>query len=375
LNVLVLSCSTGQGHNTAAAAVMEALLARGAECTLLDPFSLKREQLAKRVADAYIRNAVYAPALFGAFYKLGGLISSPNGRSPVYWSNTRYARELAAYILRGGYDACVTSHLYPAEALTYLKRKKRVSIPLYTVMTDYTCSPFWEETRPDVCFTPSEEISALCKKHGMAGDCLHAVGIPVRAITRERLEQKACREQLGLPNDAPLIVVMGGSMGGGKMAAVVTELMRRTDNTVWIAALSGSNEALAKKLNKRFGGEARLRVVGYTNQAALWMRACDVLLTKPGGLSSTEAAVTGVPLVLSAPIPGCETCNAAYFERHGMAERAFRPADAAMRAIALLNDAARRENMLLCQREHVFADAADRIAARMFADWERKVKT
>lgn len=374
MKILVLSCSTGQGHNTAASAVMEALSARGAECTLLDPFSLKREQLAKRVADAYVRNAVYAPALFGALYKLGGFISSANGRSPVYWSNTRYARELAAYISRGGYDACVTSHLYPAEALTYLKRKKRISIPLYTVMTDYTCSPFWEETRPDVCFTPSEEISALCQKRGMARDCLHAVGIPVRSQTREYRTKAACREQLGLPDETPLIVVMGGSMGGGRMEALVTELMRLSDSTVRIAALCGSNQSLAKRLNKRFGGDPRLNVIGYTNQAPLWMRACDVLLTKPGGLSSTEAAVTGVPLILSAPIPGCETCNAAYFERHGMAERAFRPADAAERALALLNDAARRENMLRCQREHVSDDAADRIAERMIGDWERKAR-
>ena len=353
---------------------MEALLARGAECTLLDPFSLKREQLAKRVADAYIRNAVYAPALFGALYKLGGLLSSVNGRSPVYWSNTRYARELAAYLHRGGYDACVTSHLYPAEALTYLKRKKRVSIPLYTVMTDYTCSPFWEETRPDVCFTPSEEISALCQKRGMSRNCLHAVGIPVRSQTRANMTKAACREQLGLPHDTPLIVVMGGSMGGGKMEALVTELMRRSDSAVRIAALCGSNQSLAKRLNKRFAGDARLNVVGYTHQAALWMRACDVLLTKPGGLSSTEAAVTGVPLILTAPIPGCETCNAAYYEKHGMAERAFRPADAAERALALLNNAARRENMLLRQREHVSGDAADRIAERMIGDWERKAR-
>jgi len=163
-------------------------------------------------------------------------------------------------------------------------------------------------------------------------------------------------------------------MGGGRMEALVTELMRRSDGTVQIAALCGSNQSLAKRLNKRFGGDRRLHVIGYINQAALWMRACDVLLTKPGGLSSTEAAVTGVPLILSAPIPGCETCNAAYFERHGMAERAFRPADAAERALALLNNAAMRENMLLCQREHVAGDAADRIAARMIGDWERKAR-
>ncbi|HWQ06062.1 MAG TPA: glycosyltransferase [Feifaniaceae bacterium] len=368
MKVLVLSCSTGQGHNTAAAAVMEALSARGAECTLLDPFSLKREQLAKRVADAYIRNAVYAPALFGAFYKLGGLISSSNGRSPVYWANTRYARELADYIMRGGYDAVVTSHLYPAEALTYLKRKKRLRIPFYTVMTDYTCSPFWEETRPDVCFTPGEEITALCQRRGMAKERLFEAGIPVRKQTRERLEKAAARERLGIPNDAPLIVVMGGSMGGGKMEALVEALLTRADGKTQVSALCGSNQPLAKRLTKRHGGEARLRVVGYTDQAALWMQACDVLLTKPGGLSSTEAAVTGVPLILTAPIPGCETCNAAYFVRHGMAERAFRPSAAAQRAISLLSDSEACQTMLRCQRNSVHANAAERIAERIIGD-------
>ena len=371
MKVLILSCSTGQGHNTAAEAVREALEARGAECALLDPFSFKGERVALNVANAYIRNAVLAPHLFGALYKLGGLISSSRVRSPVYWANTRYAKELAEHIARGSFNAVVTSHLYPAEALSFLKRHKRLPVPFYTVMTDYDCSPFWEETIPERCFTPSEEISQICVCRGMPPERLIATGIPVRASAREHVGKLAARRTLGLATDNRLVVVMGGSMGGGRMEDVVQELLGRLDASTHLAALCGSNRHLARRLKRRFAGEERLQIVGYTKQAALWMEACDVLLTKPGGLTSTEAAVKGVPLVLTAPIPGCETLNAAYFQRHGLAIRAFAPKRAAAQAQRLLEDEAARMEMLRCQREHIPARAAETIAERIFLETEK----
>ena len=365
MKILILSCSTGQGHNTAAEAVREALEARGAECALLDPFSFKSERVARNVANAYIRNAVFAPHLFGALYKLGGLISSSRLRSPVYWANTRYAKELAAHIVNESFDAVVTSHLYPAEALSFLKRHKRIRIPFYTVMTDYDCSPFWEETIPERCFTPSDEISNICVRRGMPPERLVATGIPVRGSANERVGKTQARISLGLAPEGRLVVVMGGSMGGGRIEDVVREILNALDDKTQIAALCGSNRRLARRLQQRFAGEMRLQIVGYTKQAPLWMEACDVLLTKPGGLTSTEAAVKNVPLVLTAPIPGCETLNAAYFERHGLALRAFEPRLAATEARRLLEDEQARETMLRCQREQVPARAAESIASFM----------
>ena len=362
LKVLILSCSTGQGHNTAAEAVREALEARGAQCALLDPFTFKGERVALNVANAYIRNAVLAPHLFGALYKIGGLISSSRLRSPVYWANTRYAKELYEHIVNESFDAVVTSHLYPAEALSFLKRRKRLPVPFYTVMTDYDCSPFWEETIPERCFTPSEEVSQICVRRGMPPERLIATGIPVRASAHEQIGKLAARSALGLAPENRLVVVMGGSMGGGRMEDVVRELLGVLDDTTHLAALCGSNRRLARRLKRRFAGEERMQIVGYTKQAALWMEACDVLLTKPGGLTSTEAAVKNVPLVLTAPIPGCETLNAAYFQRHGLASRAFAPKRAAAEALRMLEDEQARETMLRCQREQVPARAAEAIA-------------
>jgi processive 1,2-diacylglycerol beta-glucosyltransferase len=362
LKVLILTCSTGQGHNTAAEAVCEALEARGAACIVFDPFRLKSERKARGVANAYVRNAVHAPAIFGAVYRLGSFLSTRRGRSPVYWANIRYAVQLERFLADGGFDAVVATHLYPAEALTFLKRRGRLNLPFYAVFTDYTCSPFWEETRPDVCFTPADEISRLCVRRGMPPEKLAAVGIPVKKEARERIGKSAARAKLGLESGMKLAVVMGGSMGGGKMTALVSELMKRIDSDTRVIVLCGHNGALKERLTMRLSHNARFRALGYTRQTALWMEAADVLLTKPGGLSITEAAAKGVPLVLTAPIPGCETHNAAYFQKRGMAKRAFLPADAAESAVELM------ENELAChvmrsrQKRGINTDAADEIA-------------
>jgi processive 1,2-diacylglycerol beta-glucosyltransferase len=129
-----------------------------------------------------------------------------------------------------------------------------------------------------------------------------------------------------------------------------------------VAVLCGSNEPLQNRLRKHFSMEDRLRAVGYTDQVSLWMEACDVLMSKPGGLTCTEAAVKHVPLVLTAPIPGCETCNAAYFEKLGLAKRAFAPAMAANEAIALLGNELARQAMRSIQSQRINAAAADDIA-------------
>ncbi len=365
VNVLILSCSTGQGHNAAAEAVREALMMRGAHCVVLDHITLRSERAAKNVGAVYIRTAVLMPHAFGATYRLGDRISHNYGHSPVYLANRKYAALLAEYIADGAYDAVVATHLYPAETLTCMRRRGMLDIPFYAVMTDYTCSPFWEETRPDLYFTPSEAVSEMFVEKGVPAEKLYATGIPVKSAALERVDKQDAKAVLELEGHTHLIAVMGGSMGGGRIIAIVRQLLKRIPDDTSVAALCGSNKRLAKRLNRCFSGSKRLRVVGYTDKALLWMQACDVLLTKPGGITSTEAAVGGVPLVLTAPIPGCETKNAAYFEARGIARRAFRPADAANEAIALVNNELAQYLMRSRQKRTIKRFAADDIAKRI----------
>jgi len=342
--------------------VREALEARGAQCEVIDPIALRSERASRMVANAYIRSTIGAKYAFGALYRLGQLVSKPNVDSPVYHANARCAPMLEAYLRRGRFDAVVATHLYPAEALTYLRLHGRLTIPFYAVMTDYCYSPFWEETRADVVFASSKEAQEQCVPRGMPAENFVCTGIPVCRTVRERTDRHAARALLGIGNASRLVVVMGGSMGCGEIEGTVRELLRCAYSDTAVVAICGNNEALMRRLNKRFGNDERLRVLGYTDRAQLWMEACDVLLTKPGGLTITEAAVKGVPLVLTAPIPGCETRNAAYFLSHKLAERAKTPAEAARRAALLIDNELERRVMQNRQRRCIRADAADAIA-------------
>lgn len=224
MNVLLLSCGTGEGHNTAARALCQRILSEGSHAAVVDVARLKSPGTAKAVDEVYIRTAKYAPRLFGAAYRLGGALSRPDRRSPVYYANTRLGRYLLGYLACHPCDAILTTHLYGAEVVTGLKRQGRLALPCLAVATDYTCIPFWEETRCDGYVLGHPDLMGEFVNHGVPADKLFALGIPVSdAYTRPR-DPGAARQALGLTAGGPLYLVMGGSMGFGRMGTFTRAL-------------------------------------------------------------------------------------------------------------------------------------------------------
>ena len=160
---------------------------------------------------------------------------------------------------------------------------------------------------------------------------------------------------------------MTGSMGFGNAAGVVAALAQRMDPASRAVVMVGSNERLNAALGKRFGQDARVVRVPYTTQVPLYMDACDVLLSKPGGLSSTEAAVKNVPLVHTAPIPGGEKINARFFAGLGLSVATGSPEESAAAAVRLAADRAAQERQLAAQRAHINADAAAALCDQLIA--------
>lgn len=109
--------------------------------------------------------------------------------------------------------------------------------------------------------------------------------------------------------DVPMFLVMSGSMGFGKLAVFAAELALRCRNGEHIVIICGNNAKIERILRKEFHFNKRVHIIGYTNHVSLFMDACDVIYTKPGGLTSTESLVKNIPIVHTAPIPGCETSN------------------------------------------------------------------
>lgn len=364
---MILSCNTGQGHNAAGKALLEALRARGEDAVMEDTLSFGTRNTSRNVSNTYINIARSTPRVFGTLYRAGDLISSDKLKSPVYLANMLYADKLERYILQGGFDTVLSPHLFPAEALTHLRRRHGLRVRSYGVATDYTCTPFWEETDVDVFFIPHEDLRAEYEHKGFAPGRLIATGIPVSARFCADTPRGQARARLGLPAGGRVFLVMTGSMGFGEILDTVAALLAQSGEDARVLVMAGHNDKLRAAVAERFPGDARAVGVPFTTEVPLYMDACDVLLSKPGGLSSTEAAVKNVPLVHTAPIPGCETRNAAFFSSRGMSVSAFGPAQAAQAALALAASADRQQAMLQAQRSYINPRAAEDICRFILA--------
>lgn len=363
MKVLILSCNTGQGHNSAGLAVKEELDRRGIPCEMKDALSFARGRASHTISGAYIGVATKAPSLFGKIYQLGGLISSSKRKSPVYYANARYASPLKSYIEENGFDTVVTPHLFPAETLTRLRRRGELSVSCYAVATDYTCIPFWEETELDGYFIPHGDLIPEFAGKGIPEEKLVPTGLPVSARYFSHTDRREAREKLGLPQDVPVFLVMTGSMGFGDISSFTLDLLLTCPKEAAIVILTGNNAPLKAKIDTDFAREKRVRTVPFTQEVALYMDACDVLLSKPGGLTSTEAAVKNVPLIHTRPIPGCETRNARFFSSRGLSLFAEDPKAAAGAAARLAEDKTLRERIRARQQEVIPARASENIVS------------
>lgn len=360
MKALILSCNTGGGHNSAARAIAEEMHERGDEAYVLDYLCLAGEGVSRLVGDGYVQIVKKTPRLFGLVYKLGMVISRLTRKSPVYYVNGRMAKYLDSYLREHPVDVLVMPHLYPAETITYMK-SKGMKLPLtVAVMTDYTCIPFWEETDCDYYVLAHEAMKKSCIKRGIPEEKLLTFGIPVAKSCRRKISREAAREKLGLDQQGKYFLAAGGSMGAGDLQELVEKLLEETVDEK-ILVICGSNQKAEQKLKKRFSGEDRVQILGFTTQMPLYLKACDVLFTKPEGLTSTEAAVAGIPMIHTAPIPGCETVNRKFFVKAGMSWSAMTLKGQVEKGVSLMNDREAAWEMVEKQKKQIHGQAVEEL--------------
>lgn len=349
MDALILSCGTGGGHNAAARAIQEELERRGDRAVFMNPYALRSQRTVDRVDDVYIAVAQRSPRTFGLVYKLGDLYRRLPWRSPVYLFQRKTAKALDAFLRRRHFDVILCTHVYPAEALTVLKDRGTALPPVIFVATDYACTPFTEETDCDAYVIPHPTLLEEFQSFGIPAHKLHPLGIPVGADFSRSVTRQEARKALGLGEEETCLLISGGSMGAGVLKKAVKKLYAQWRGKARLIIICGTNDRLYKSLEKAYGQDVTL--LHSTDQMALYLRACDLYLTKPGGLSSTEAAVAGVALVHLPPIPGCETRNARFFSQHGLSI----PDDQTHQAPDLAPQVTRR------QKEVILPDAAQRV--------------
>ena len=362
MHVLLLSCSTGEGHNHCARAVRQSLEAMGHETDFFDMLHLFGETGPISVEGLLNVISTKAPNLFGLIYKAGERVSALGVTSPVYLVNTTYGDELCNLINQIDYDAVVCSHLFPMETLTYIRRNYDLRAKCYGILSDYTCIPFLAETELDAYFLPHEMVRAECVRAGIPAEKLIVTGMPVAAAFRETMTKAEAREALNIPAEKKLYLVMTGGIGCGDAIGLCERLLVLPDEDALIYVLAGRNQELLDRLEEKYGGNSPVRAVPFTDRVSAYMRAADVLLSKAGGISSAEAAVVGVPLVHTMMIPGVETKNADFFAGLGMSLRADTPEAAARFADRIVYDGKTAAKIIAAQRAHMPPDGAEKIA-------------
>ena len=359
MKVLILSTGTGEGHNSAAKAMKEQFDKNGIPCVMADALDFASEKAAGYGRKIYIWST--EKGVFGGAYKVGKAISSSRHKSPVYYANKLYAGKLYDYITQNGFDTVILPHLFPAEAVTYMVKKHHPKLKSYFIATDYTCIPFTEETNPDYFFIPHEDLLPEFEKRGIPEKKLIPLGIPVSERFVNLPSREECRRRLGISQDRKCILMMAGSMGYGNVDSMVEKLFRQTKEDTCIFVMGGTNEKLKTALRQKYTGTERIVILDFTDKAQEYMAAADILFTKPGGLTSTEAVAAGVPLVHTHPITGCEERNVAFFTARGMSVSDKDEDEVIRKGLALLESDSMRAKMRKAQRLHGKPDAARRI--------------
>lgn len=363
MEALILSCGTGGGHNSAGKAILEELLRRGHKAVMINPYDLKSNNLSHKIDSTYISTVRKMPKVFGTAYKLAGCYRRLPFRSPVYFVNRAMNCDMEDYLSKNHFDIIIMPHLFPAEILTNMK-KHGINVPkTIFVSTDYTCIPFTEETDCDAYIIPSCKLKDEYILRGIPENKIYSFGIPTSKIFKSDEPKNNIKNRLGLSENKKYILIAGGSMGGGKFEKSIDKIVCRFcgNNKIGVIAVCGNNVKLYERLTELYKAKDDVQIIGYTNAMSDYMRASDLFITKPGGLSSTEAAVCGIPMLHTSAIPGCETKNAEFFSSNGMSISGDISDEILSKAQELLDNAKKSDEMIQAQRSCINSNASSDI--------------
>ena len=342
MRVLILTCNTGEGHNSCAAALRETFQERGTACDVADALGFLSEGMSRFISRWHTRIYRHFPDLFRWGYayveRHPALLRE---RSAVHRFFTSGAGRLYPFLREGAYDTVICVHVFAAFMVEVLLKEHPGMWQTAFLATDYTCSPSGSEHALDWYFIPDESLAEEFIRSGIAPEKLAGTGIPVRRDFQKRGDREAARRALGLPADAPHLMVMCGSMGCGPIPAIVECLARDLPAHSAVSVVCGTNGRLRASLERRFRGDGRIRVLGYVKEISLLMDSADLYLTKPGGISVTEAAAKALPMAFIDAVAGCEAYNMRYFMERGGAVTADTPARLAENCVRLLSDGER----------------------------------
>jgi processive 1,2-diacylglycerol beta-glucosyltransferase len=366
--ILVLSASVGAGHVRAAQAVELALRQTVPQASVknVDVLELTNVAFRRLYGKAYLDLVNRAPHVLGYFYDLLDKPRSSHRRS----DRLRLAVEklnLRAFIRFLQDEPCdlvINTHFLPAEIIASLRKKEKLTVPQVTATTDFETHRLWVNEPCERYFTATEEGAEYLYSWGVPRGQATATGIPIHPVFSESKDRAACLAKHGLKGDRPIVLQLAGGFGVGPIEKLYRALLE-VEIPLEVVVISGRNEKVRAQLDAVDPpSRHHAKVMGFTTDIDELMAVTDLVVSKPGGLTTSETLARGAAMVIVNPIPGQESRNSDYLLENGAAIKINNLATLPYKVAALLREpeklARLKDNALRLGRPRAAFDVVER---------------
>ncbi len=368
MRILLLSGNTGEGHNSAAKALKEYFEEKGCHCDIHDGLQYMRFSCGNFISWGHITIYRKFPFIFAIGYRYAQWLQRRRSYHKMLDKRAKklsrrlspHRKRLKEFIENGNYDAVIAIHSFIALMTGELRKCGYLNIPSFFLSTDYSCYPGVNQMELDAWLIAHKNMIPQYLSLGIPEDRLVPVGIPIRSEFMERQDKAEVRRQLNLPEDKKIVVLSCGSMGASSMGRLVVSLAETLPDNALLVAICGNNKVLERNL-RRLIRSKKVVVLGFVDRMSSYMDAADLFITKPGGLSTSEAVHKRVPTILVHAVPGCETGNLEFLTDIGCASYAKGPISAARLVKEFLKDDSKLESLSEKCRQEFTGNASELI--------------
>lgn len=312
MKILIIYATAGAGHRMAAEALNQGFQGSGYDVHLVDALDHTSRFYKRMYSQSYTFLITHLSWLWGFFFQLIDLPwLQPAVRAWRRLYNHLNGRALERFLVEQDFDYIFSTHFFPNEVMAHLKRRERISATLVCCVTDFDVHRIWLAEGIDHYTVASAWTRDKIVGLGVEPSCVHICGIPTHPKFSVPKDLGAIRAKLALKPDTFTVLVATGSFGIGPIAEILQKLSQ-----FQVLVVCGHNRALFESLSRRNKGLAK--IYGLVNNMEELMAVADLMITKPGGLSISEALVTGLPMVFFNAIPGQETNNIKVLKTYGV---------------------------------------------------------
>ncbi len=368
--ILVLTLSFGAGHIRAAEAIISELQANQPDARLQMIDALENCSLWFRAfyVWTYFVMIRFAPQLWKKFFH--SRVQRRDEQTAPVWMLRKGCRKVFEQIKIFQPDLIVAAEVGACEIAVIARRKNLTNARIINVITDFEAEPIWVKPEIAAYAVASENVKNQLENWGANTEKIEVCGIPLSENFKRKHEANVTKSRFGL-DERPIVLLMGGGMGPTRMDEVATRLLENGEN-LNIVAITGKDKSVRRKMAKLKNSETvNLRIFDWTDQVAALMQISAILVTKPGGLTLSEAAECGLPMIFFDAIPGPEESNAVRFADAGAGIQTYGSDETANEVLRLLRDRNKLSEMAKQSRKLAKPNAAKNIVKLILDEFEK----